>query len=705
MTRRVVFAALLAAAAACAQTLERAEALWKAKNYESANTAFRTLVEKFPKNPDYKVRWGRLLLERFNPSEAADLFQEALEINKEHPGALYGMALAAADGFESKAVEFAQKALKADPKLVEAQELLARLALEDSNPKKAEEEAQKALKISPSALKAMAVLATIDWLDDKPGARKESPWIGKILEKDPRYGEAYELAADLFVLNRRYEEAIALYRKAIELKPDLWSAHSDLGINLMRLGQEKEAREQLELCYANGFRNKPTTNTLILMDSYKNFVTYKTDRTVLRLNKKEAELLRPYFQAELDRAIATYEKKYKVKIDAPVQVEVYPDHEDFAVRTMGMPGLGALGVTFGTVVAMDSPSGRRPGSFHWASTLWHELSHVYVLTATKHRVPRWFTEGMAVYEETAISPDWGDRLDPPTLTAIKEKKLLPVADLDRGFIRPSYPAQVVVSYFQAGRVCGYIARHWGYGKLLDMMNSFAESMPTAEVIQKHLGMRPEAFDKEFLAELENETKKTVDGFEEWRKKMKQLSELAKSTRYDEIIALATELRDLYPEYVESGSAYETLAKAYEAKNDKAKATAELERYSKIGGRSPETIKKLAALLEEAGRKKEAAAALERLNFVYLHDEELHRRLGDLLLAQRDTAGAVREFSSVVAMKPQDTATAQYNLARAWREAGKTDQAKDALLSALEAAPGFRPAQRMLLELSQGENKK
>ncbi len=701
MTQRVVFAALLAAAAACAQTLERAEALWKAKNYDSANTAFRTLVDKFPKNPDYKVRWGRLLLERFNPSEAADLFQEALEINKEHPGPLYGMALAAADGFESKAVEFAQKALKADPKLVEAQELLARLALEDSNPKKAAEEARKALKISPSALNAMAVLATIDWLDDK----QETPWIEKILEKDAHYGEAYELAADLFVLNRRYEEAIALYRKAIELKPDLWSARSDLGINLMRLGREKEAREQLELCYANGFRNKPTSNTLILMDSYKNFVTYKTDRTVLRLNKKEAELLRPYFQAELDRAIATYEKKYKLKLDAPVQVEVYPDHEDFAVRTMGMPGLGALGVTFGTVVAMDSPSGRRPGSFHWASTLWHELSHVYVLTATKHRVPRWFTEGMAVYEETAVAPDWGDRLDPPTLTAIKEKKLLPVADLDRGFIRPSYPAQVVVSYFQAGRVCAYIAKNWGYGKLLDMMNSFAESMPTAEVIQKHLGMRPEAFDKEFLAALENETKKTVDGFEEWRKKMKQLSELAKSTRYDEIIALATELRDLYPEYVESGSAYETLAKAYEAKNDKAKATAELERYSKIGGRSPETIKKLATLLDEAGRKKEAAEALERLNFVYLHDEELHRRLGDLLLAQRDTDGAVREFSSVVAMKPQDTATAQYNLARAWREAGKTDLAKDALLSALEAAPGFRPAQRMLLELSQGENRK
>ena len=66
-------------------------------------------------------------------------------------------------------------------------------------------------------------------------------------------------------------------------------------------------------------------------------------------------------EAELKRAIATYEKKYKMKLDRPVQVEVYPDHEDFAVRTMGMPGLGALGVTFGYVVAMDSPSGPQAG--------------------------------------------------------------------------------------------------------------------------------------------------------------------------------------------------------------------------------------------------------------------------------------------------------------------------------------------------------
>ena len=140
-----------------------------------------------------------------------------------------------------------------------------------------------------------------------------------------------------------------------------------------------------------------------------------------------------------------------MKLSGPVQVEVYPDHEDFAVRTMGMPGLGALGVTFGQVVAMDSPSARKPGDFNWGSTLWHEMSHVYILSATNGRVPRWFTEGLAVHEETQVSPEWGDHMSPDILVAIRDKKLLPVAKLDRGFIFPEYPAQVVVSYFEAGQ--------------------------------------------------------------------------------------------------------------------------------------------------------------------------------------------------------------------------------------------------------------
>src|SRR5205814_10406272 len=124
------------------------EALWRAHRYKEANDAFRSLVAKYPKNPDYKARWGQLFLERFQPADAAVLFQEALDIKKDHARALLGLALVAAEDYENKAVEFAQKALAADPKLIEAQELLARLALEDNNQQKAIEESDKALAMS-----------------------------------------------------------------------------------------------------------------------------------------------------------------------------------------------------------------------------------------------------------------------------------------------------------------------------------------------------------------------------------------------------------------------------------------------------------------------------------------------------------------------------------------------------------------------------
>ena len=442
---------LLLALALPAQTLDQAEALWKARRFMDANEVFKQLEANAPKNPDYKVRYGRMMLAYGRSGDAQDLFEEALAIKKDHAGAVLGLALVASENFDSRAGDLAKKALEIDPKLLEAQELIARVALEDNDNPKATLEARKALAMDPNSEQGKAILATIDLLADKP----ETAW-------DPHTAVGYETIGQFFVTNRRYEEGIKFFRKAIELDPQLYSARSKLGVNLMRLGQNDEAFQQLETCYHNHFQDAATRNSLKLMDTYSKFVTFTTPTTSLKLDKKEAELLRPYIQSEMERAMATYDKKYRMKLERPVQVEVYPNHEDFAVRTLGMPGLGALGVTFGYVVAMDSPSGRKPGTFHWASTLWHEMSHVYTLTATGHRVPRWFTEGLAVHEETAISPDWGDRLSPDVIAAIKGKKLLPIAGLDRGFVHPVGPFQVVVSYFQAGRICDYIDEKWGW---------------------------------------------------------------------------------------------------------------------------------------------------------------------------------------------------------------------------------------------------
>ncbi|MBM3725548.1 MAG: tetratricopeptide repeat protein [Acidobacteria bacterium] len=675
----------------------QAEALWALGDFQLASKRFEEAVKRKPKSADYRVRWGLLFLERFNATEAAKLFGEALEIDENHVPAMTGMARAAAERFDPKAVEMAEKALEKDPKYVAARSLLARLTLEDSNPARAVEEANKALALDAENLEAMSVLAAVDLLANKG----TSPWFGRILAINPVYGEAHAMSGDLLVLNRRYTEGIAEYEKALALKPALWSARADLGVNLMRLGREAEARRHLELCYENSYRDAKTVNTLKLMDSYKNFDLFETPNTILRLNKKESALLRPYMEAELKKAIAVFEKKYGVKLTVPVQLEVYPNHEDFAVRTMGMPGLGALGVTFGTVVAMDSPSGRRPGGFHWASTLWHELSHVFVLTATKHQVPRWFTEGLAVYEETAVEPDWGDRLDPETITAIKEKKLLPIAQLDRGFIRPKYQAQVIVSYFQAGRICSYIAEKWGFPKLMEMMHEFTKATPTPEVVEKLLGMKAEEFDKQFLAWVEAQTKTTVEGFAEWQKAARAVTLAARDKKWDEVIKDGPRVRDLFPDYVEGGSIYELLADAYMERKDKGAAMAELERYARVGGRNPATLKRLAQWQEEAGRLAEAARTLDKINYIYpVQDEELHRRLGGVAMKLGQLPLAIREYRAVVALTPIDQASAHFNLARALHAAGRMGEAEEESLLALEAAPGYKPAQKLLLELSQ-----
>jgi tetratricopeptide (TPR) repeat protein len=500
------------------------------------------------------------------------------------------------------------------------------------------------------------------------------------------------------VLNRRYPEGVEYYRKAVAADPGLESARSQLGINLMRLGEEDEPRKLLEESYNHGQTDAATANSLKLLDSYKDFETTKDDTTVLRLKKKEAELLRPYISEQLHKSIATYSAKYKMSLKGPVQLEVYPDHEDFAVRTMGMPGLGALGVTFGNVVAMDSPSGRKPGDFNWGATMWHEMSHVFILSATDFRVPRWFTEGLAVHEEGQANPMWANRLTPEVVVAIRDKKLLPVAQMDQGFIFPKYPEQVLVSYYHGGAVCDYIAEKWGNDALLGMVHSFAERKTTPEAIQANLHMTPEEFDKGFMAWLDKRVGATAANFDAWRQQLKLLVGYAGAGDNDRAITAAQAVIKMYPEYVQDANAYEFLATAQLAKSDKAGAAATLAEFMKRGGESPGALKKLASLQEELGHPADAAATLNELNFIYPEDEDLHRRLGALWMGQGNKQGAVREYSAVLALNPLDKAQAQFDLARAYVAAGDKSKAEESVLASLEAAPGFKPAQKLLLEI-------
>src|SRR5881396_3872769 len=83
----------------------------------------------------------------------------------------------------------------------------------------------------------------------------------------------------------------------------------------------------------------------------------------------------------------------------------------------------------GLSIAMDSPSARSSGEFNWGSTLWHEFMHVISLQMTEYRIPRWFSEGLSVYEERKARPGWGQDWSLPTLKAYTDGRFAKIVDL------------------------------------------------------------------------------------------------------------------------------------------------------------------------------------------------------------------------------------------------------------------------------------
>ena len=584
--------------------------------------------------------------------------------------------------------------------------LLGRMALEEGDLEAAREALETALaqslELGLAPLEAYSLLAALAMLEGEP----DNEWVDRALEYNPRYGRIYAEQAHFYVITRRYREATERLRRAVDVDPRLWRAHAELGVNLMREGRDEEGRRHLEIAYEGDPYSAKTVNTLRLLDTYDDFETFESEipqggdrpRALVRLARSEADLLRPYVLELTERAIAEFEGKYAFKLKQPVRVELYPNHDDFAVRTMAMPGIGLLGVTFGYVVAMDSPAGRGPGEFHWGTTLWHELAHVFTLESTGHLVPRWYSEGISMYEEWMADPRWGESVTPEYIEAVRGGKLLPVAELDRGFIRPRYPGQVAVSYMQAGFACRFIAERWGFQRLVDLLRGFAEDRSTADSVRAVLGVETAEFDRRFDAFMREELGPALDGLSRWRRNLKAALEAAREGDWDGVLEPARTAKAAYPQYVGSGSSYSLLAMAADKLGDRAAAIEELRAYERRGGREPETLKKLGRWLEEANRSEEAIYTYEGLLYNWPQDEETHARLGDLLFASGEFDRAQREFAAVLALEPLDRATAEYDLARAYAKMGDLPKARLHVLQALERAPTFRPALNLLRQV-------
>ena len=269
-------------------------------------------------------------------------------------------------------------------------------------------------------------------------------------------------------------------------------------MNQLRLGQIVDGRKSLDSSFAGDPYNVWVKNTLDLLDTYKNYDVLTSKNFQFMIEKSESAILATYLEDLAEQAYATFSKKYAYTPPPPIRIEVYRSHADFSVRTVGLSGLGALGVSFGTTLAFDSPAAKDAGPFNWGSTVWHELAHTFTLGSTDNRVPRWLSEGLSVYEEHHAKPGWGFGVSPDFLAAFKAGKLVPVSRMNDGFMHPAYPEQVQFSYYQASLVCELIARDYGGdAALLKMLQGYKEGLTTEQVFQRVLNTDIKAFDKKF----------------------------------------------------------------------------------------------------------------------------------------------------------------------------------------------------------------
>jgi tetratricopeptide (TPR) repeat protein len=412
---------------------------------------------------------------------------------------------------------------------------------------------------------------------------------------------------------------------------------------------------------------------------------------------------------------------------------VYPSHADFSVRTVGLAGLGALGVCFGTVVAIDSPSAREVGKFNWGSTLWHELAHAVTLGMTDHRVPRWFTEGLSVLEERRARPGWGDDVSLEFLVARKGEKLLPLQDLNDGFVNPDHPGRVAISYYQASLVVELIERDYGFGAIQGLLEAYRKGAGTSAAFHEVLGTSLDEFDQRFQTYLGQQFRgpltavrvpadtgpgsapggappssggdwgprpaaRSFPDADDFVGQLRKGRALFEDKNVEEAVRYFERAKLLFPQYAEADSPYWFLALIHKEKGEMKEAAEELARLTALNENHYRARLELASLREGLGDLRGAAAPLEEAVFIYPLEPELHSRLAAMESRAGERKKAIRERQAVVALAPVDRPEALYQLAVAYLEAGDAAAARREVLRALELAPGFGKAQELLLRL-------
>ena len=285
----------------------------------------------------------------------------------------------------------------------------------------------------------------------------------------------------------RFEEAVTAQRRALDMDPSFEPAMFDLAQDLLRLGKLDEGWQLLEAVRTNDQYNVIAFNLAQLKARLAKFKNLEAPGLIVRMDAEEAEIYGPAVIRLLSQARTTLVEKYKVQLQEPVYVEIFPRQQDFAIRTFGLPGgAGYLGVCFGNLITANSPaSAAQPQN--WEATLWHEYCHVVTLQKSKNRMPRWLSEGISVYEERQQNSTWGQRIDRHYRQMLLESDVTPMSQLSSAFLNAKSGEQLQFAYFESSLAVEFLIEQFGFERLLKILDDLRDGLPINAALERLTG--------------------------------------------------------------------------------------------------------------------------------------------------------------------------------------------------------------------------
>jgi len=713
-------------------------ASWLMGNFHDANSLFSEATRANPNNLEAHSLWGDLFLEKYNASDAERSYQEAIDINGRYVPALVGLANVVGD---ERAL---QRALAVNPNSIPAMETYGQLLMVNGREEEAQDYFERVLALNPESLKTLSVLASRAALEER--SAEYEGYLAQVESFSPNNPIFLGNVADSFGNNYLFDEAVEFARAAIAADPQYWQGYTLLGSNLIRLGEEEEGKINLEIGYENDPFNVLTSNMLKVFDTLETYTTLQSEHFKVRMSENDADVLWPYLEPLLEEGWDTLTVKYGFEPEGPILIEVFEKSEDFAVRSVGLPDIGPLvGICFGKVITLISPDTL---SANWQEIVWHEFMHVITLQMTGNRMPRWLSEGISVYEEREGRPYWGRSQGLDLVRASEQDKLLHIADLNSGFSGAQNNADLGFAYFQAYLVVDFIADEYGFEKLVELVDQYAyikeEEERFDEVFDQSLGQFDVAFrswidrrvaqinvyvhsedlpdegeghghgvrenSSAILAELYNNVSlkqhmraRIEENDRDFQAYLQLGIVLFKEESFFEAKQYLNWAYELLPSYTGYPSPPLVLSQIYEQEGNREAQLQQLELLLQNLQHDYASAIILAEAALEDNNFERAEYYIDRAIQVDPYRADVHQLKASYAETIGDSALAVTEYEVLLKLEINDPAEAQTNLAQAYLNNGQALQAKENILRALETAPSYQRAQRILLQSIDGDS--